>query len=143
MRARNLWPEITDRATAVAAAKQGYQASFVVGTLDGAIGLATSFTGPLMGLDASALIDGVFMFIVGWRIMRLSRAWAVVGLAYWVSNLLYQLASEPAPAIGLVALMLLMAFINGVRGTFQLRKFIADTPATQPATAVIGSSSLG
>jgi hypothetical protein len=121
---KNFWPDVTDLESARATAKRGWQAAFVVSSLTAIIASIAAVRGPFLGYDAWSFVDAAFTAVIGWRIMRMSRAWAVVGLAYWLVNLASR-AIDPSSVrlsgMG-VAIIMLFGFINGVRGTFAHRR---------------------
>ena len=62
----------------------------------------------------------------------MSRAWATVGLVYWLYNVglkfMSVLAGAP-PTFGIVSIIVLMGFIHGVRGTFAYHRYAHEQPA--------------
>jgi hypothetical protein len=117
---RSFWPDVFDVKSAKSAAKQGWQAAFVVSSLTAVISLIAAVRGSFLGYDAWSFIDSVFTAIIGWRIMRMSRVWAFVGLTYWILNVAARAINPTGTfsAVSIVTIIILFAFINGVRGTF-------------------------
>jgi hypothetical protein len=89
----------------------------------------------LSGFSATALFDAAIFGVVAWRIYRMSRAWAVVGLVGFVAERGYALYAHgfTVGAGIIVGVVILFAFINGVRGTFAFHK-LSTSPPTDAET---------
>jgi hypothetical protein len=92
---------------------------------------------PVLGIDGWGLVDAAIAAIVAWRIFKLSLPWACVGFLLFASEKIYGLASNPAAGSHgvIVALILLVAYINAIRGGQFLRK-----RSNLPVSAVTDSS---
>ena len=77
----------------------------------------------VMGITSWSLIDAGLFAAVAWRTWCGSRAWAVAGLAIYCLGVLYRVVTTP-PGIGILTIFIILALINGVRGTFGLHKFL-------------------
>lgn len=133
------WPEIIDIHTATKAAEGGVASAAIVAVVTGTIAIYAMFYGPVMGFDGWSLGDALLMVIVGWRIRQLSRPWAVVGLIYWIGNMGTKLV-EPQRGltpVGVVSIIILLGFINGVRGTSAFYKF-SKRPEPEQRQAAAG-----
>ena len=118
------WPEIIDEDSARDAAhKAGGWAGVVAGltTLFAVISMVGGFS--LFGINAYSLIDAALFGVVAWRIWCGSRAWAVAGLSLYCLEVLYGVVTHP-PGVGILTIIIMLALINGVRGTFGLHKFV-------------------
>ena len=101
----------------------GGWAAFVAG-LTALLSFISLGTGQsVMGITQWSLIDAVLFAVVAWRIWCGSRAWAVAGLGIYCLGVLYRVVTQP-PGIGILTIIIILALINGVRGTFGLHKFI-------------------
>ena len=118
------WPEIIDEDSARDAAhKAGGWAAFVAG-LTALLAVISMTSGvSVMGVNSWSLIDAALFAVVAWRTWCGSRAWAVAGLGIYCLGVLYRVATNP-PGIGILTIIIILALINGVRGTFGLHKFI-------------------
>jgi hypothetical protein len=118
------WPEIIDEDSARDAAhKAGGWAAFVAG-LTALLAVISMTSGvSVMGVNSWSLIDAALFAAVAWRTWCGSRAWAVAGLGIYCLGVLYRVATHP-PGIGIPTIIIILALINGVRGTFGLHKFI-------------------
>jgi hypothetical protein len=79
-----------------------------------------------------ALLDAALFSVIGWRISRLSRAWAVVGLCFYLLEWSISVATRAFTAgdvpRDILAIVFLAVYVNAVRGTFAYHKR-AKTPA--------------
>ena len=66
------------------------------------------------------LIDS--LAVVAWQTWQGSRIFAVVGLSLYSLEVFYSVVKHP-PGIGILTIIILLALINGVRGTFGLHKY--------------------
>jgi len=126
-----MWPEIADAPSARAAARLAWQTAFAVAGFT-AFAATVEIFRLFLGIDPAALLDAALIGVVAWRIQRMSRAWAVVGLVIWLYNMVARfttLAAEGRPlAFGLLGVFILVAFINGVRGTFAFHRSTRKEP---------------
>lgn len=75
-----------------------------------------------MGIRAWSLLDAALFGVVAWRIWCGSRAFAIAGLSLYGLEVLYGIVTHP-PGVGILTIIIMLALINGVRGTFGLHKF--------------------
>jgi hypothetical protein len=117
------WPEIIDEDSARSAAHvAGGWAGVVAGltTLLAVVSIAGG--GSFMGIGPWSLIDAALFGVVAWRIWCGSRWFAVAGLSLYALEVVYSVATHP-PGVGILTVIIMLALINGVRGTFGLHKF--------------------
>lgn len=117
------WPEIIDEDSARDAAHMaGGWAGVVAGltTLFAVISIVSGIR--VMGINAFSLVDAALFAVVAWQTWRGSRAFAVAGLSLYGLEVLYSVATHP-PGVGILTIIILLALINGVRGTFGLHKY--------------------
>ena len=116
-----LWPKPDSITAAISAAKQGAIACFVVAAITGIIALVSiSSRQQIIGLNGWSLIDAALFAIAGLRILRLSRTWSIVGLVLYLAEAGFRLSQGQFSGI-VVMIILIIALINGVRGTFAYR----------------------
>jgi hypothetical protein len=118
------WPEIIDEDSARDAAHMaGGWAGVVAGltTLLAVVSIVGG--GTIMGKGASALVDAALFGVVAWRIWCGSRWFAIGGLSLYALEVLYNVVKHP-PGVGILTVIIMLALINGVRGTFALHKFV-------------------
>lgn len=117
------WPEIIDEDSARDAAHMAGGWAGVVAGLTTLFAIISIFGGiSVMGIRAWSLLDAALFAVVAWRIWCGSRAFAVAGLALYSLEVLYGVVTHP-PGIGILTVIIMLALINGVRGTFGLHKF--------------------
>jgi len=75
-----------------------------------------------MGIGPWALFDAALFGVVAWRTWCGSRWFAVAGLSLYALEVLYSVVTRP-PGVGILTVIIMLALINGVRGTFGLHKF--------------------
>jgi len=117
------WPEIIDEDSAREAAhRAGGWAAVVAGltTILAVISMVSSVS--LLGIGPWSLVDAALFGVVAWRIWCGSRAFAVAGLSLYCLEVLYGVVTHP-PGVGILTIIILLALINGVRGTFGLHKY--------------------
>jgi hypothetical protein len=117
------WPEIIDEDSARDAAHMaGGWAGVVAGltTLFAIISIIGDVS--VMGAGPLSLVDAALFAVVGWQTWRGSRAFAVAGLSLYGLEICYGILSHRY-GIGVLTFVILLAFVNGVRGTFGLHKF--------------------
>ena len=117
------WKEIADKDSAEDATKAATGISYFIAAVTGLVAVLTFiYSKPILGLNGWSLLDAGLFAVVGWRISKLSRAWAVVGLA------LYLL--ETADSIGrrglgfsIVSIVFIVAYVNALRGVFAHHRY--------------------
>jgi hypothetical protein len=135
------WPDIHDEDSARSAAHVagGWAAAVAIITaLLVLINLLSS--SQIMGIGRLALIDSALFAIVAWRVWVGSRAWAVTGLVLYAFEITWNVVTHP-PGVGILTIIIVLALINGVRGTFSLHKFLEmKRPEMQPVLASAASA---
>lgn len=133
------WPDVSTIESAKTAARQGMWAAIVVAgftvvfvllALGGADGLAGT-------VDETALIDAAVFALIAFGIYRFSRTAAVLGVVIFVVERIY-LWSVIGVKAPIVAIIITLAFISSIRGTFAYHKLktgqAAPAPVTGPGT---------
>ena len=122
------WPKLRNMADAAQAANGGFWAAIICAAFTAVFATISLFTkSSIAGIDAAAYIDAVLFAIIAWRIRRRSKAFAIIGLCLFVIEKIHQYATQPSLAVfGIfMTVILLLAFINGVRGTFAFHRLSA------------------
>jgi hypothetical protein len=118
------WPEIKDTATAKDAVLGAAAVSAFVAAITGLLAiLSLIYKKPILGLDGLALVDAGLFALVAWRIYRMSRTWAVIGLLLYLLGAGWRLVNRPSAAVGVMTIIFILAFIGGIRGTFAFHKY--------------------
>jgi hypothetical protein len=124
----SFWLTITDIESAMSAAKQGLWAcAWIAGSTILLVVLnAVGFR--ILDFNLSALLDaGIFLFL-GWGTYKLNRAAAVAGLALFIYERVAMMATH-GNQITVLAVILVIMFINSVRGVFAYHKIRNQTSA--------------
>jgi hypothetical protein len=128
------WPEIIDEDSARDAAHMaGGWAGVVAGVtaLLAIISIVSSVR--ILGLGPLSLVDAALFGVAAWRVWNGSRAWAITGLVLYGLETLWGVVTHP-PGVGVLTFIILLALINGVRGTLSLHKY-QELNKQQQATA--------
>jgi hypothetical protein len=129
------WPSVETKSGAKEASHQGAGAAIFVASVTALFAVLSMFGVQILaGYSPSALLDAAAFGIVAWRIYRMSRAWALVGMLGFIAERAYSLYARgfAAGAGSIVSIVILFAFINGVRGTFAFHKLSKAPPVDAP-----------
>ncbi len=134
------WNEIGDKYSAKYATTTAVWISYLIAAADALMAiLSLAYHRPIIGLNGWALLDAGLFAVVGWRIGRLSRAWAVVGLSLYLLEALASIRTRGfavgSLGPGMVAIVFLIAYLNALRGTFAYHKYV-KLHAAQPTESV-------
>jgi hypothetical protein len=124
------WPPVTYREGAKQAAREGAGAAVFVAWVTALFGVLSIFGIQILpDFSTLSLVDAALFSIVAWRTYKMPRAWAVVGLLLLVAGraIAFYHSGVTAMAGIIVGLLLVLAFLNGVRGTFAYHRL-----STQP-----------
>ncbi len=126
------WPTIVDRESAIAASRSGMWAAIIVAVVTALIAtLAMALQKDIAGIDAWAYLDAGIFAVIAWGIKQRSRAAAVIGLLLFIVERNDMAVSQHNFSI--LSLLLLLMFVNGVRGTFGYHRYAKDEPETDSA----------
>jgi hypothetical protein len=136
------WPEISDEDSARSAAhKAGVWAGIIAG-ITALIVVIKIFTSG-QNEEAVGLLDAALFGVVGWRVWNGSRPWAIAGLALYLLEIVVAIVTHP-PGISILTIFILLALINGVRGTFKLHEHVEarkqQEAMTQAAAAAVAAT---
>ena len=112
----DLWPDTSHLDGAKAAARKGLWAACLVVVAVTGLAFYSEFVSPLLIFDIWGLIDSLLFALVAVGIWRLSRIAAIVGLGFYLAEQWY-LWTISGLGNPIVALLLTLMFVNGVRGT--------------------------
>jgi hypothetical protein len=127
------WPEVDSSDGAKGAAHQGAGSAVIVAGVTTLFSVLAIFGVQILpGFSPASLIDAGLFAIVAWRIYKMSRIWAVLGLVFFVGERVYSLYLRGLTGAGglVVGVILLFGFISGVRGTFAYQK-LSKVPAVE------------
>jgi hypothetical protein len=132
---------VTDLESARSAGKQGAFAAFFgagATALFAAIAMANPQAMQDIGIDAWAFLDAGLFLGLGIGIWRMSRVCAVLGLTFFLVEKLFMFASNPGNASKgvIMVIILVLAYINGIRGTFAYHRLRNDASALLTADPI-------
>lgn len=93
--------------------KYGWVASYLVACI-------TAISALVGWIPISSLFDAVAFLIIGYGIFKYSRIASIIGLAFFAFELIYKIQQGKNVGIGVI---LLLYFVNGVRGTLAHYRF--------------------
>jgi hypothetical protein len=124
------WPKIQDETSAEAAVKPAVGVSAFVAAVSGLIAvLSIAYRKPILGINGWSLVDALLFVVIAWRIGKMSRAWAVVGL------LMYLVEVGSSGALGVLTIIFILTYINAIRGAFAYHRYrkAESNPLAPPA----------
>jgi hypothetical protein len=136
------WPEISDEDSARNAAHVAGGWAFAVAGITTLLAVISMAGAPIMGMSAWSLLDAVLFAVVGWRVWNGSRPWAVTGLVVYCLEIAMNVIEHP-PGVGILTIVVVLALVNGVRGTFALHKYVEmnkPQPQDQPMAQSAGAT---
>lgn len=131
------WPAIEDESSAEHATKAAVGVSGFVAGVTGLLAiLSIVYRKPIFGLDGLGLIDAALFAVVAWRISKLSRAWAIVGLVLYLVEIGFKLVTNPSGALGVLTIVFILAYLSAIRGTFAYHRYrrMEEAQPAPPAT---------
>lgn len=142
-RRSSFFPAITDMESARKAGKQGAWAAFFGAGVTAVIATIAAFrpqATAAFGIGVWAFLDAAVFLGLGVGIWRMSRTCAVLGLAFYALERIVMALDRPATAgKGIVLVVILvLAYVNGIRGTFAFHRFkkalVPPPITTEPVT---------
>jgi len=120
------WPNITDVESAKAAVQIAFWAAIIIASLTAVLATISLITKQSVAtINAWAYSDSVIMFFLAWRIKKMSRVFSVIALLLFVIGKGISVQAQTPEVLGIViALVIVLMLINGVRGTFAHHKYI-------------------
>jgi hypothetical protein len=131
------WPDVSDQDGAKDAMRLGmWCAIFVAGTTF-LFALLSFFGIRLMGISPSAILDAALFAAVAYGLSKFSRFAAVAGFMLFLLEKIYALMiTGNFLGVGALGIVILIGFLNGVRGAFAYHKLLAAIPsAAAPPTS--------
>ena len=124
-------PKIDDEASALRAARQGAVAAWIVTGLAAVFGLLSFEVEAFAkaGFGIGSLLESALFGWIGFRIWRGSLLFAIAGLTLYTIERVYDMVEAGRSPRG-VAILLILAFANGCRGAWAVRKYRATGSAS-------------
>jgi hypothetical protein len=132
------WPTLETPADAIKASNGAFWGAIFVASVTAVFATIALYTKvSIATIDASAYIDAGLFVVIAWRIRRRSRAFAVVGLVLFIIEKVLLFISAPqASTSGIfMSVLILLLFINGVRGNFALHRLAKQKQSAMVAEA--------
>ena len=133
------WQTIEDESSAEHAPKAAVGVSGFIAAVTALFAiLSIVYHKPIFGLDGWGLVDALIFALIAWRISKMSRAWAVVGLLMYLLEVGYKLATNPSGALGVLTIIFILTYINAIRGAFAYHRYrkAENSPLAPPAPLV-------
>ena len=131
------WPRVVDAESARKAANAGFSAAAIVAAVTCLVVVVGMLGKEPAGPDALgpwALLDVAAFAGIAWGIRRLSRTAAVLGLLLFLAERVYAF-STGAQTGSVIAVLLALWFLHGVRGTFAFHRYHAASVASAPGSS--------
>lgn len=130
------WPDVSDLDGAKDAAHYGMWCAILVAGVT-AIFVVLSFFGTrLMGITPAALLDVALFAAIAYGLSKYSRFAAVAGFVLFLIEKIYAfVVTGSILGVGVLGVIILFGFLNGIRGAFAYQKLLAAVPpqAAPPA----------
>lgn len=68
-------------------------------------------------------MDAALFAFVGWRIHRMSRTFAVIGLVLYLAEVGDRVLNGPSGAVGVLTIVFILGFVGSIRGTFAFYRY--------------------
>ena len=127
------WPKVSDRKNAQFAINEAFCVAVVLAVITVILATVEVLRDGTEGLDAEAFGSALIFAGVGFGIYRKSRIAAISGLVLYVVGRGYAWA-KVGPNLGVIPVLVTLAFLHGVRGTFAYHK-LPPRPAELPSLA--------
>ena len=126
------WKEVDNKDSAQDATRFAVGASYFIAGVTGLLAIFSIVYGKsILGINAWSLIDAGLFAIIGWRISRLSRAWAVVGLCLYVFEAIISIGQRGL-GVGVLTIIFIIAYVNAVRGAFAYHRLTKLEQTAEP-----------
>ena len=128
------WPAIQDQTSAEAAVKPAIGVSGFIAGMSGLVAiLSIAYQKPIFGFDGWSLVDAALFCAIAWRIKKMSRAWAIVGLVMYLFEVLFNFATNKRGAVGILTFVFILTYIGAVRGAFAFHRYRTTEHSSDPA----------
>jgi len=131
------WPDVSDLDGAKDATKYGMWCAILVATVTALLSVLSLFGFSIMHISWSALLDAAIFGVIAFGLSRHSRIAAVAGFALFLGEKIYTAyVVGSILGIGVLGIIILFGFFNGMRGAFAYQKLLAAMPpqAAPPST---------
>lgn len=114
------WPDVGTLDQAITASNGGFMVAMLVAAINAVVATISLVQHTaIAGIDANGYVDAGLFALAGWGIRCRSRVAAIAGLLFFLLEKVYQFTTQPKALMGLwLAIIILVGFVGGVRGTF-------------------------
>lgn len=117
------WYNIYDLDSAKEAAKAGFWAAVFCASVTAIFATISLFMKQaFFSIDAYAYVDALIFAFLAWRIRKMSRVFSVIALVLFILEKIEMARTLGATGLPMAIIMILF-FIHGVRGTFAYHKY--------------------
>ena len=131
-------PDASDKPSARKAALLGVWACGIVGAITATFAGFSYFGHNPYNISIWAFLDVAIFGGIGWGIFRMSRTAAIVGALFFIFEKFYMWVEHGLPP-NVLSFILMLGFINAVRGTLAYHKHTAVQELPSMREAVAGS----
>jgi hypothetical protein len=123
------WPDVSDLDGAKDATRYGMWCAVLVATVTTLFAVLSFLGIRIMGSSPSALLDAVLFAAVAFGLAKYSRFAAFAGFALFLVEKIYTVVlTGSILGIGVLGVVILFGFLNGIRGAFAYQKLLAAVP---------------
>lgn len=133
------WPDVSNKDGAEKGIMNAFGAAAFVAIVTAIVALISIFLHkPILGIDGLGLFDATIFAAIAFGIYKKSRASAVAGLVVYIIERGYMtMAHGASTSAAVMTVILTLAFVHGIRGTFAYRKFSSQVPvANAPVPSI-------
>jgi hypothetical protein len=134
------WPDVSDLDGAKDATRFGMWCAILVAGVTALFVVLSFFGIRFMAITPAALLDAALFAAIAYGLSKYSRFAAAAGFALFLVEKIYAVvATGSILGAGVLGVVILFGFLNGVRGAFAYQKLLAaGPPQAAPPTAVSG-----
>jgi len=123
------WPDVSELDGAKDATKYGMWCAIIVAAITAILSVLAIMGVGVTGISASALVDAVMFAGIAYGRSRYSRFAAVAGFVLYLAEKIYTYVQTGSIlGVGVLAIVVLFGFLNGIRGVFAYQKLLAAVP---------------
>ena len=127
------WPRVSDRKNAQFAITEAFCVAAVLALVTALLATVELMKSTSEGTEADAFASALVFGGISYGIYRKSRISAISGLVLYLASRAYAIATVGSRP-GVISLLVALAFLHGVRGTFAYHK-LPPRPAGLPSLA--------
>ena len=135
------WPDVSDLDGARDSTRYGMWCAIIVAALTAGLSVLTIMGMGIRAISAYALIEAFAFAGIAYGLSRYSRFAAVAGFVLYLADKIYAyVATGSILGVGVLAVVVLFGFLNGMRGAFAYQKLLASAPPQSVPPAVAPGS---